>query len=345
MRREKPGQVYSTPAMKAKVSKKSRLLKWCNVVAGLAHLVSFTAAIVVVVVLDQRTPTLVSTDFVRAVDVGGTDVLAVDSRVHMESFVTWLVVSVPLITSMFHLVIGCVLPYAVYDYAKLSSSKIEAGAYIYRVFTKYSATRVAPEMVSLFSKPKNVFDYYTNVIALGINPLRWIEYAISSSLMIVAIAALSGVSNVFILVFLAVPLNVALMIIGGNYFEQDNIGYQRPLVKPSRLRKVRWKFFFWGVLFFLAQWAVIFSYFFAAVTSTSQVPVFVYLVVFVMFSLFSLFAVNPVLHYLGAFSWISDFVNYELVFIALSFIAKLALDWILIIGVSVTPRDIEFSSL
>jgi len=306
-------------------------LFWGNVLAGCLHIVSFIAIVVVIVVVNNKTETLISTDFLR--EKGGF--LIVDTRSYVREFVRYLVAVVPLITGLFHLGIAF---FIIPSTKTKSKNGLSLAARVDRIFFDYMQN---PRYVTIFSKHLNVFTYYANVIALGINPLRWIEYCVTSSLMIVVIGNLSGISNIFTIVYIVV-LNLALMYIGGNYFEQDNVGYQYPLTrKGKKIRAVRWKFFVWGCLFYAAQWSAIFSYFITAALSSNEIPTYVYVVVIGMFGLFTLFAINPLLHYLSVFRWISDFTNYELVYIALSFISKFALDWTLIIGTVLVTRTLD----
>lgn len=338
--REFDASYYKTEEVKKKLSRKTKILLYGNIAAGIFHLVSFIAALIVVLVLDERTRVLTSTDFVREKEIAGEEVLAVDLRVNTYE-VVWLVLTVPFVTSMFHLFIGLVVPLIRPGYKLLTSGKARSGDYVLDTYNKSQG-----KLVTLFSRPLCIIDYYSNVMCLGINPLRWLEYSISSSLMIVVISSLSGVSNIFLIILQAFPLNVALMWIGGNYFEQENIGYSWPVAgnKFKKREPVKWRFFIWGFVFFLAQWAIIFTYFIIAASSSDNVPVYVYIIVIGLFFNFNLFAINPFLHYIRAFGWISDFANYEIVFIILSFVAKFALDWTLIIGVAVTERDVDFAS-
>jgi hypothetical protein len=333
---------YKTPETKRKISKNAKWLLYCNLAAGLLHMGSFIAAIIVTFVVDDRISVLSSTDFLRGDEIAGKEVLKIDSTSNTYQPI-WLVLPIPLITSLFHLFIAICIPLIRKGYGILTNVSGPSGDYILSVYKWYADNG---KLVTILSGPLSSLDYYSNVIALGINPLRWIEYSITASLMIVAISSLSGVSNVFLLVFQAIPLNVALMWIGGNYFEQENIGYSWPIAgKGFKQRKrVRWRFFLWGCLFFLVQWVLVFAYFFTAITTADGTPAYVYVIVFGLFFNFNLFALNPLLHYMRAFGWISDFVNYELVFLILSFISKFVLDWTLIIGSAVNPRDIDVVS-
>jgi len=330
---------YKSPETKTKIRKNAKWLLYCNLAAGVLHMASFIAAISVTLIRDERISALFSTDFVRGDEVAGEEVLKIDLSSNTYQPV-WMVIPIPLITSLFHLFIALCVPFVRKGYGIMTNTSNRTGEFVLDTYNRYANNE---KLVTFFSSPLSCFDYYTNVIALGINPLRWIEYGITASLMIVTISALSGVSNAFLLVFQAIPLNLALMWIGGNYFEQENIGYSWPVAgkKFPKRKRVQWRFFLWGFVFFLAQWAVVFAYFFTAITSADGTPAYVYVIVFGLFFNFNLFALNPLLHYIRAFAWISDFVNYELVFLALSFISKFVLDWTMIIGSAVNPRDID----
>jgi len=312
---------------KSMFSRKLNWLFWGNLAAALLHLASFVAALCVILITEKRIPVLVSTDFTTVTN----DIVSVDSNVSVFNGIVWLIIAVPIITSLFHFLI-VILRFVVFDFSILKTPT-QAVRYANRCFQTYS------------QRPMSVFSssfllYYRNAIVLGVNPLRWLEYSISSSIMIIVISLLAGISNAFLLIAQAF-LNIGLMVVGGFYFEVDNIGYRT--FSGKSLRKVRWRFFLIGCLIFLIQWLPIFTYFFTAVSSSKDLPWFVYAVILVLFALFTLFAANALFHYLSI-PLFKDFVKYEIYYIFLSFTAKFALDWILIVGVLSERNDLQVST-
>ena len=81
--------------------------------------------------------------------------------------------------------------------------------------------------------------WYESRLARGQNPARWIEYAFSSSLMIVVIASLSGIREIGTLI--AVFGANAGMILFGWSMEAANEGRERAAVAALRLRLPRWE--------------------------------------------------------------------------------------------------------
>lgn len=90
---------------------------------------------------------------------------------------------------------------------------------------------------------------YNKHISQGINYFRWFEYALSSSFMIIAIGALSGVRDVANLIQMF-TLN-ATMNFFGLMMERVN----------QRTRKVDWWPFYGGCLCGVIPWVIIFMAF------------------------------------------------------------------------------------
>ena len=173
--------------------------------------------------------------------------------------------------------------------------------------------------------------YYNDAVFRGGersgNPLRWLEYSITASLMIWVIMQLSGVTDLFTLLFLGVMCNVALQWMG--YIQEQLKGRS---VAPTVV----------GWLIFAGQWAVVFSYFFTAITSprpmdVERVPWFVYSIVLGLFFLFSLFGAVQLSHLLEWPRFMAKPHNVEKAYIFLSFTAKLFLTWNLLIGMAINP--------
>jgi len=166
----------------------------------------------------------------------------------------------------------------------------------------------------LMAAPR-VENWYRSNLASGINPARWAEYSVSASLMIVLIAVLPGITNLYALIALF-AVNAA-MILFGWLMEQSN--------RPDRQTTTWWPFIF-GSVIGIVPWIVITI---ALVTSQSEgdgVPGFVYGIFVSLFLLFNCFALNQWLQYRrrGRFA---DYLYGEKVYLVLSLVAKSALAW------------------
>ena len=162
---------------------------------------------------------------------------------------------------------------------------------------------------------------YNQYLAKGMNPYRWYEYSVSSSIMIVIIALFLGVWDFWSLTMIF-TLN-AMMIMFGYLMEEIN----------QRTEKTNWTPFVLGSVAGGVPWVVLFANFFALAASSSlRPPAFVYAIVGLYFVLFNIFAVNMVLQYRGVGRW-KDYLYGERVYILLSLVAKSLLAWIVFAGV------------
>jgi hypothetical protein len=186
-----------------------------------------------------------------------------------------------------------------------------------------------------------IYTWYISNLKQKINKARWIEYALSSSLMIVVIAMLCGMFDLgsLILIF---SLNVAMNLFG-YVMEQHNSDIRRleniishNVNTQSSLtpNKVKWTAFNFGSLVGIVPWIVMSLYFFTALHRTNdsfKVPDFVYFVFYSIFVFFSIFAFNMVLQYRQTGPW-KNYTFGEKMYIILSLLAKSALAWQVFIG-------------
>ncbi|MEW6555317.1 MAG: heliorhodopsin HeR [Actinomycetota bacterium] len=157
--------------------------------------------------------------------------------------------------------------------------------------------------------------WYVKNLKKGANYARWMEYSITSSLMLVVIAMLSGMFDLNSLILLFF-LNMT-MILFGWMMELHN----------QTTRKTDWTAFYFGCLAGIVPWVVIALYFFSAVAEPgAQVPTFVYFILPILFVFFNIFAINMVLQYKMVGKW-GDYLYGERVYIILSLLAKSALAW------------------
>jgi hypothetical protein len=159
-----------------------------------------------------------------------------------------------------------------------------------------------------------IYDWYARNLNKGINYARWIEYAVSSSLMIVAIAMLVGIYDVAGLV-LIFALN-ATMILFGLMMELHN----------QTTGRTNWTSFWFGVVAGAVPWIAIAIYLIGAGAGGGGVPSFVYWIYLSIFLFFNSFAINMVLQYKKVGPW-REYLYGERAYIILSLVAKSALAW------------------
>jgi len=165
------------------------------------------------------------------------------------------------------------------------------------------------------------YKWYTNSLKKGMNPVRFYEYALSSSLMIVLIGLLVGINDIGAII-LAFFVNASMNLFG-IMMEYHN----------QYTKKVNWSSFIFGSIAGIAPWIVIFLYFLGAVNSgTAKPPAFVYAIVPTLFVFFNIFAINMVLQYKKVSAW-KDYLFGERVYIVLSLAAKTTLAWLIFSGI------------
>lgn len=167
---------------------------------------------------------------------------------------------------------------------------------------------------------------YSSDLQKGINKARWIEYAISSSIMIAGISMLSGIIE-FSAVVSIFALN-AIMNLMGLMMEIHN----------QKTEKTNWLSYNIGVFAGLVPWILAAIYFVAAVNNFSgeaenPIPTYAYIAFFITAFFFNTFAINMFLQYAKTGPW-SKYLFGEKVYIVLSLVAKSALAWIIYLGVS-----------
>lgn len=162
---------------------------------------------------------------------------------------------------------------------------------------------------------RKTYEYY---IARHQNPFRWIEYALSASLMRVMIAQLSGITDIHLL-FTIYALCALTMLLGGIH-ESMNAKARADNLKQN------WYPFIVSWIAHFSSWLPIVNYFFVAV-KRGDPPNFVWSIIFILFFLDGTFAVLFSLQWLKVWKF-KDYVFSEKGFIILSFTAKALLAWI-----------------
>lgn len=159
------------------------------------------------------------------------------------------------------------------------------------------------------------YAWYVRNLERKINYLRWYEYALSSSVMIVVIAMLVGVYDLSSLLLLF-TLN-AMMNLFGLMMELHN----------QTTGKTNWTAYIFGCIAGIVPWIVVALYFAGAVGEYADaIPSFVYAILASIFVFFNIFALNMFLQYKKVGPW-KDYIFGERVYILLSLVAKTALAW------------------
>lgn len=165
----------------------------------------------------------------------------------------------------------------------------------------------------LLTLPK-IYEWYVANLKKGINYARWIEYAFSSSIMIVVIAMLVGVYDLSSLI-LIFSIN-AVMILCGLIMEVHN----------QSTKVTNWVSFWVGCFAGAIPWLVVALYLFGSGEGEYGPPDFVYWIFFSIFLFFNTFAVNMYLQYKKTGKW-KEYLWGEQMYVLLSLLAKSALAW------------------
>ncbi|HEX7612701.1 MAG TPA: heliorhodopsin HeR [Candidatus Limnocylindrales bacterium] len=163
--------------------------------------------------------------------------------------------------------------------------------------------------------------WYEARLARGQNPIRWIEYAFSSSVMIVVIAALAGVQEIGTLIAIF-GVNAAMIMFGWS-MEIANEGRARP----------QWLHYIFGCIAGAVPWLVIFVTILVSATEPGSAPIpgFVIAIFVSLFVAFNVFAINMVLQYGKIGRW-RDYLYGERAYMLFSLIAKSLLAWQVFFG-------------
>lgn len=155
---------------------------------------------------------------------------------------------------------------------------------------------------------------YDENLKKGINKARWIEYSLSASVMMVAIALLVGIYDVCSL--LMIFTLTAVMNLMGLVMEIHN----------QTTKKTSWISFIIGCIAGAIPWVVIAIYMWLGATYGKPAPDFVYWIFVSIFIFFNCFAINMVLQYKKIGPW-KNYLYGELMYIILSLVAKSLLAW------------------
>jgi hypothetical protein len=159
-----------------------------------------------------------------------------------------------------------------------------------------------------------LYKNYIRGLKKGINRYRWYEYSISASVMIVAIAMLTGIYDVATL--LLIFFMNAMMILFGLRMEVVN----------QNTKRTDWTPFIFGCIAGIIPWIAIAIHLFGAGGGDGGPPTFVYYIYVSIAVFFNCFAINMVLQYKKVWKW-TDYLFGEKTYIILSLVAKTLLAW------------------
>jgi hypothetical protein len=163
------------------------------------------------------------------------------------------------------------------------------------------------------------FTRYASGLGAKRNYFRWVEYSVSSSVMIVLIAQICGIADVAALLAIF-GVNASMILFG---WLQEK--YERP-------GGGGWVPFIFGCIAGSVPWLAILIYVLSpGAPSEVSPPAFVYGIIISLFLLFNVFAIVQFLQYkrVGRFA---DYLHGERVYIILSLVAKSVLAWQIFAG-------------
>lgn len=165
-----------------------------------------------------------------------------------------------------------------------------------------------------------LYKTYVANLKRKMNPVRWFEYALSSSIMVALIAMLFGARELWVII----------LIFGANAF-MNLFGHMMELHNENK-EKVNWTAYIYGWIIGMLPWAVITFYFAIAAQDAANMPWFVPVIYVVEFLLFMSFAFNMLLQYKKVGPW-KDYLYGERMYQILSLISKTLLAWLVFAGI------------
>ena len=159
---------------------------------------------------------------------------------------------------------------------------------------------------------KAFFKRYVDGLSRNINVFRWVEYSLSSTLMILLIAQITGIINYGALLAIA-GVNAAMILFGWLQEKYESPG------------SGGWLPFIFGCIAGIIPWLIILiAVLSPGSPSDATPPAFVYGIIVSIFLLFNSFALVQYKQYRAKGKW-QDYLRGERAYIILSFTAKAAL--------------------
>jgi hypothetical protein len=159
-----------------------------------------------------------------------------------------------------------------------------------------------------------VFGWYRRNLLKNRNYGRWMEYSVSSSLMIVLITMICGITDI----------GAMLAIFGTNV---SMISFGLLIEKYETPGKVNWLSFWFGSFAGIVPWIAIVIYLTHPGMNGVHAPGFVYGIIGSYFVFFMSFAINMALQYKRVGRW-RDYLYGEKAYIILSLTSKSLLAWL-----------------
>ncbi len=155
---------------------------------------------------------------------------------------------------------------------------------------------------------------YERDLRAGLNRFRWLEYALSATLMVLLIGFYNGLTSLTEVVLIS-GANVAMIL----------FGWLQELMNPPDRERTTMLPFLFGCVAGAAPWIAI-GVNVVGASGGGDVPGFVYGIVASLFVLFMSFALNQWLQYRRVGAWAS-YAFGEQAYLVLSLVAKSALAW------------------
>lgn len=152
---------------------------------------------------------------------------------------------------------------------------------------------------------------YERDLGNGINRFRWIEYSISSTIMIVLIGSYSGITEITAVIAI-IGANVSMILFGWLQEKMNPIGRTETTMMP----------FWFGCVAGIAPWIALA----VNILGAETVPNFVFGILIAQGIFFFSFALNQWLQYREVGKW-SDYLFGEKAYLVLSLAAKSILAW------------------
>jgi len=158
------------------------------------------------------------------------------------------------------------------------------------------------------------FARYTGGLDRKTNVFRWVEYSLSSSLMIVLIAMITGIADIAALLAIF-GVNASMILFGWLQEKYETPG------------EGGWLPFIFGCIAGIVPWFIIVLWVISPGSqSDNVVPGFVYGIIVSLFIFFNIFALVQWLQYKRVGKW-ADYLRGERSYIVLSLVAKSLLAW------------------
>ena len=171
---------------------------------------------------------------------------------------------------------------------------------------------------------------YIDEVKTGKNRFRWVEYAITASMMIYIYCILSGVKDLYTAFFIVI-LNIVMMSFG--YF------LEMSRTPETKLTAIIMGFFILTVIFSIAYYQFVMNI--DSAKATFDIPDWVYAIVIAMVFWWVTFGVIAVLYYKAYLNGTLDFTRYEKYYVFLSFVSKAFMGYYITFGLTRdSPKEI-----